>query len=479
MLNLLLSATRSSLSDGSYSIWRLLLGLAITTILLVGFYLFFKGGFHPNARLSKHLRIVERVGLTPESSLLLVKIGSRLYAMSATKQEIKILCEVTDIEPEVPEVLENATFGKRLAHNLLLQAGFKPKGTVAARPNMPLEPAPQHVATAKQTIEAPPAMSFAQALQMAQETTTVDAPIVNPTPRSKQTVDSGYLYLPETELHAETQPLPSQNHRPVRPTVSQEVAPPPSRGKIDAALSALDQADEAPSLDYDAVIQSMKQLGKVRETPKNISPDGSTPQGSTPSGGGGSTPSGGVTPVAPRAAAATYAAARQSPRKAAAIQDEQVAFAEAAEILSQLQSHRKVKPDPDALVNHAPFPDDDAPRNATRPADPDESRNGTRAAETTIRTQTRASYARPVVEPPYSDETDAALFEEIAQVEQQERAENQAKPVSKRRAERDAVAQKLGDKPTVKAASSDAMDDMLERVQKRNSRYHGRGKKEE
>lgn len=232
-----LTATTSSLAvtnDYKNTIWGF---VAFVALLLLSYFVL---RWLSNRTLggARHLRVIERMNVSRDVSLMIVEIGQKVLAVSATKEGLRLLCELSprDVaalneERAVPSSDgsdENSTFLKRFWHNMRIQLRLLPKDTPLARP------AAQE--------ETPPPSQFAMALLRAQAEDDKGTLLELLDKRPKQ----------ETRTDAE----------PVFPV---------AEAKESSGLGS--------ARDYNAAIESLKQMGKI-ETP--------------------------VVPVAPTTAAAAY-----------------------------------------------------------------------------------------------------------------------------------------------------------------------------
>lgn len=159
---LILSATPSSLAV-TYDYKNTILGFVAFVALILLSYFVLRWLSNRTIGGARHLRVIERLAVSRDVSLMIVEIGSKVMAVSATKEGLRLLCElsprdVADLRKESAprdEDDHNSTFLKRFWHNLRIQLGFLPKDTPPARP-------------AEQEDAPPPPSPFAMALLRAQ-----------------------------------------------------------------------------------------------------------------------------------------------------------------------------------------------------------------------------------------------------------------------------------------------------------------------
>ena len=212
---------------------------------------------------SRHMRVIERLAVGQGTFLMLVRVGERVLALSATKDGLKFLCELSpsDIGDAEAPVRENVresdpgslTFGRRFAHNMRIQLGLLPKDTPPARPaavaERPPEIADGYTAPSVEPLAEERLGAFALELQKAQ----------NSENNRRENEDLLLSLLSQNDSN----PIPVP-----------KAAPDSGRGAF---------------TDYNTVIESMKQLGRVEKNEP-------------------------ITPVSPRAAAASYKASASVPR---------------------------------------------------------------------------------------------------------------------------------------------------------------------
>lgn len=95
---------------------------------------------------SKHMKVLDRLVLTRDSSILILQVSGRVFVVAAGKDSSDVLCELdpSDFPPEnsprragAPDGEEPSTqpgFWKRFFHNLRLNMGLLPKGTQPMTP---------------------------------------------------------------------------------------------------------------------------------------------------------------------------------------------------------------------------------------------------------------------------------------------------------------------------------------------------------
>ncbi|MDR0381816.1 MAG: flagellar biosynthetic protein FliO [Oscillospiraceae bacterium] len=260
MLRAVIGVTEGAASGGGgfQSLFVGLLGFA--ALLALGYFgLRYLSRRGPAAARGRGLRVLDRMAVSRENMILIVRVAGRILTVGVTKEGMSTLCELTREEwetnraepsdsartfdedmPEESETLEEPEgilgFLRRFAHNLGVCAGVLPKGTPPARPPMS-RPAPRAAA------EAAEAGAFDACLRRA-ETEWAAAPEPRAKPRA------AFRTEPRTEIRAETYAEPR-----VEPRV--EVEPPAPEFRVD----------------YNAAIERMKQCGRM-ERPAQRTPLG-------------------------------------------------------------------------------------------------------------------------------------------------------------------------------------------------------------
>lgn len=172
------------------------------------------------------MRVIERLAVSRDVSLMIVEIGQKVLAVSATKEGLRLLCELSprDVEalnadrPAPPSngTDDNSTFFKRFLHNMRIQLRLLPKDTPPARPAM-------------QEDTPPPPSQFAMALLRAQAED------------DKSTLIELLDKKPKQETRTDAEP-------------------------IFPDIETKESSGFGGARDYNAAIESLKQMGKI-ETP--------------------------------------------------------------------------------------------------------------------------------------------------------------------------------------------------------------------
>lgn len=288
------------LSAGSGYIWSTVLGLAAFLAVIALCYVILRWISKKTVGASSgHMRVVERLAVGQGTCLMLVRVGGRVLALSATKDGLKYLCEVDPSDIGETAVIGGvtgspreasadtgggktarksapvkSTFASRFAHNMRIQLGLLPKGTPPARP---------------------PAMRI-------EEDETPPGPRV----RRDAIREAGYAVEldenPEIIEAAPPEPAAGASSFALELKKAREADNAGARKENeDLLLDLLEETDPAPKpvtvqdsgqgRDYDTAIERMMELGRIGNT---------------------------VTPVTPRAAAASSYKAASAPIPSAA-----------------------------------------------------------------------------------------------------------------------------------------------------------------
>ncbi len=113
--------------------WTMLLKIIIflpLIIMLIYISIKYGGTKFQSAQNGKYLKIVERIQISKENSILLVKIGNKAYVMSSSASNVQVIYELT--EEELKELDENKLnkpseyeFLKKISDKLKVKGRFK------------------------------------------------------------------------------------------------------------------------------------------------------------------------------------------------------------------------------------------------------------------------------------------------------------------------------------------------------------------
>ncbi len=75
----------------------------------------------------RHIKIVDRVPVSPGCSLIVVQAGDKFYLLGASDKNIHMLCELTDFDPTALAVSAQVEPFGQLFKDLLHKVGNSPK----------------------------------------------------------------------------------------------------------------------------------------------------------------------------------------------------------------------------------------------------------------------------------------------------------------------------------------------------------------
>ncbi len=194
-----------------------------------------RGSFSGKGR---HLQVLDRLPVTRDSAIVLVRAGGRVFAVGAGKDNLNLLAELdaaefvdgapvrSDRESDAPEDAPKRGFFQRFLFNFGLLLGLKPKGTPPARPQC-RDDAPVH----------PSFQEFLNRSQSAMQEPEAPAPQPSPTPS----------------------PAPAPPHDPTHTPADAEILPPTE-----------------VTVDYNSAIENMKRFGRM-ERPAPVPPSSPLP----------------------------------------------------------------------------------------------------------------------------------------------------------------------------------------------------------
>lgn len=116
-----------------YEFWMMLLQIIIFLpfiIFLIYLSIKFGGGKIQSFQNGKYIKILERVAISKETSILLVKLGDKIWVMSSSSKGIEKLQQLTEEEAiNVEKNLKDSTYNydnlKKVLDKLKLKGRFK------------------------------------------------------------------------------------------------------------------------------------------------------------------------------------------------------------------------------------------------------------------------------------------------------------------------------------------------------------------
>lgn len=134
---------RLILAGFSNQYFQLIFGLAaIIALMALCFFMLRRLSKNRGGTITADMKIVARMVLSRDTTLMIVKLGVRLLALSVGRDGARLICELNAADlPEEPEEasFNEASFWTRFWHNLKVNLRILPKGTPYMTPGKPEE----------------------------------------------------------------------------------------------------------------------------------------------------------------------------------------------------------------------------------------------------------------------------------------------------------------------------------------------------